>query len=595
MTDVLVREPVASDAPGPPPANRRWWVVLVTVLAVVALIAAIVTFAGGGDEKPLPATPRNAAEVPFSAQVVTVTDAKALAQDVPGAETWTRVESIVYRDPSHWRRVMLRDTNDPSGEDMTGNWTVTGPRFTGSYDARTKVVAVSHTNEFTARERRQAVMNWFDTRYTSDWRDCREPTRARLLGRDVARYDCAGGNIPSEGLLPGSRAQVWIDVETGFILRTQWPNGSGMRVTRFAVRPSIPASVSRITVPDGAKATWAGVGPPPAQYRPRNVDVSSTIELGGMPARIVTGAGAVWVTDGEGRVLRIDPATGEIVARIELPQQLYKWPPEPDQPVRSADRVVVAEGNVWVTDAAGYLYRIDPGRNAIAGAPLEVRALPPAGTQPFYPMSMVAGEGSVWIARSDPTLVQRGGVEVGNVLGSLVRVDSSTGEPVATIAIEGSPGGMAYSGGALWLAASVINATNPRGPSTQVVYRIDPATNAISGQVRLEGADGDAFSFPLVAGTDDVWAIVGSRYFRIDAASSKVLLTVDGPAAAAGVRTANALWVATGETTVAAIDPVDGHVIKTQTTGTGASAISFGFGSLWVVNSTDRTIARISE
>jgi outer membrane protein assembly factor BamB len=65
---------------------------------------------------------------------------------------------------------------------------------------------------------------------------------------------------------------------------------------------------------------------------------------------IAIGAGAVWVTR-PGRVERLDPVTGRVVARIALPGALS---------------IVVAAGGVWAASRdAGILSRIDPRTNRI--------------------------------------------------------------------------------------------------------------------------------------------------------------------------------------------------------------------------------------
>jgi YVTN family beta-propeller protein len=60
--------------------------------------------------------------------------------------------------------------------------------------------------------------------------------------------------------------------------------------------------------------------------------------------------------------------------------------------------------------------------------------------------------------------------------GSVSRINPETNKVVATIALPtGGPQGMAFAAGAMWVASSLIN----------VVYRIDPKTNKVTGQIEV--------------------------------------------------------------------------------------------------------------
>jgi YVTN family beta-propeller protein len=89
---------------------------------------------------------------------------------------------------------------------------------------------------------------------------------------------------------------------------------------------------------------------------------------------VAVGAGSVWVASGLRRVLRIDPATGDIRARIDVGSQ--------------AVALDVGEGGVWAATAAERVVRIEPRTNAAV-------ARIPLGT---LPVAIAAGGGSVWVA-----------------------------------------------------------------------------------------------------------------------------------------------------------------------------------------------------
>jgi DNA-binding beta-propeller fold protein YncE len=124
---------------------------------------------------------------------------------------------------------------------------------------------------------------------------------------------------------------------------------------------------------------------------------------------IAVGAGAVWVVrnavgfEKSSAVLRIDAATNKIVATI---------------PVASGvDDITIGEGFVWVvrnqfravgTSGPSELVRIDPATNGVVGQPIRL----PRGFS-----HLAIGHGAVWVATA-----------TGNFDGLLVRLDPRTGQ-----------------------------------------------------------------------------------------------------------------------------------------------------------------------
>jgi hypothetical protein len=76
---------------------------------------------------------------------------------------------------------------------------------------------------------------------------------------------------------------------------------------------------------------------------------------------LASGFGSVWLADG-GRVVRIDPNRGAVVARIRV----------------EANAVAAGARFVWVLDmwdvAGGWLRRIDPATNRLVGRPIRLSA-----------------------------------------------------------------------------------------------------------------------------------------------------------------------------------------------------------------------------
>jgi hypothetical protein len=164
----------------------------------------------------------------------------------------------------------------------------------------------------------------------------------------------------------------------------------------------------------------------------RSAKRTSAIDVGASPYDATFAYGAAWATvHGGGQLVRIDPATNRIAARVPLDQ---------------ATGVVGAFGSIWATGADGVL-RIDPATNAVvARVPL-----PLAGWT-------AAGEGALWVTSS----------------AGLSRIDPATNAVTATIAISGNLGDPAVVGGRVWV---------PRVRANRIAI-VDPASNAVVGTVK---------------------------------------------------------------------------------------------------------------
>lgn len=104
-----------------------------------------------------------------------------------------------------------------------------------------------------------------------------------------------------------------------------------------------------------------------------------TIKVGAAPYNVAAGFGSVWVTIDRGLV-RLDPATGAVVARISLGGRPWG--------------VAVGEGAVWVGNMDdGTVARVDPATNTVAW---RVTLHTPLGQA--SPVGVAAGGGSVWAA-----------------------------------------------------------------------------------------------------------------------------------------------------------------------------------------------------
>jgi len=200
-----------------------------------------------------------------------------------------------------------------------------------------------------------------------------------------------------------------------------------------------------------------------------NPRVTATIPVGSFPRDVAVGAGGVWVTVNdfsEGQpethsLLRIDPATNEIVATI---------------PVSSAGHLAVGADAVWTIDyieGEDVLVRIDPGSN-------QVVATVPVGRLAF---DVAVDASGVWVTR-----------DIDSRSGEVMRIDPVTNEIVARIPVEGRIRDVAVGEGGVW----VVDSTSTIREEPSLIH-IDPATNQVV--TRIPGLAG----LEVVAGDGLVW------------------------------------------------------------------------------------------
>ena len=204
---------------------------------------------------------------------------------------------------------------------------------------------------------------------------------------------------------------------------------------------------------------WAPLcGPAPklAKVDLKTRTVSAVFDVGGVTKEggIAVGAGSVWLmVDKLGSLARIDPATGAVVATVQLPPGSYN--------------PVFSEGRVWVSRADGSELTVVDAKTA------KVVDHVPIGPHPRF---LTAGSGAVW------TLNQGDG--------SLSRIDVAGRRPVDTLQLQtpGPGGDIAYADGRVWT-------TMMKTPLTAV----DAARSVILCQ--WKGAGGDAIG----VGHGSIW------------------------------------------------------------------------------------------
>jgi len=163
-----------------------------------------------------------------------------------------------------------------------------------------------------------------------------------------------------------------------------------------------------------AAAVWVATGPRSlVRIDPATNELAATIDVGHVPVSVACGAGAVWVATIAERALRIEPQTNAITAEASI-----------GDPVA----VAVGEEAVWVADARGRLWSIDPDTATVIQTITVGRG----------PVGLFAGDGAVWLANSAD--------------GTVLRVDPVSGQIVGVFTVGHAPTDVALGEGVFWVS-----------------------------------------------------------------------------------------------------------------------------------------------
>jgi YVTN family beta-propeller protein len=333
--------------------------------------------------------------------------------------------------------------------------------------------------------------------------------------------------------------------------------GDSVWVSSFA-----SSSLTRVSATSTAPAPRAVI----ASSRPRAAVRSDKLPPGGkVVARIplgrgappplgggafAVGEGAVWaMSDAESTLMRIDPATNAVVARIKVLS-----PPE---------SVAAGAGAVWLSDPSNdSVLRIDPATNKQTTT---IHVGP-------HPAGIAVSPGAVWVANAGAP--------------SVSRIDPATNRVVATIRVGpkaaccSEHSSLTVRHGAVWVAV----------PNGNELVRIDPVRNRVVATVKLPYTPG-AF---LLADRRGVWSSGGLSadvVARIDARTQKVTSRVYEPHPVGLGRSNGSVWVAVLDSAnVDRIDPRTGRVVARLHVGGTPVRLVTGFGSVWVNDDNGRVL-----
>jgi outer membrane protein assembly factor BamB len=334
-----------------------------------------------------------------------------------------------------------------------------------------------------------------------------------------------------------------------------------------AARPLRPRAWGRGAVP-GVVAVAAAVAlfvlavialaPNPAR-RPARPRVAAVIPLGGTPDGAAFGAGALWVADFDGALLRVDPAQRRVVRRFRLGA-------EPDS-------IAAVRDGVWVrvvgTDhGAGSVLRVDPATGRVLA-----RVKVGSGS------GVAVGARSVWVPRR---FFGPEGVD---------RIDRARAVRTGRIGVRNVDGSV-EAGGVLWVAVHDGSIVAVDARTGRVMHRWTALAPSDAAAVGAE---------TLVADARGLWVLssVRGRIFRL--AGDRVVrrIPVDATAQPMLARTSGGLWIATGSPSVTAtqhnrlvrIDGATGRATATVDIGEQHPVALVGAGrDLFVVTSQGRVL-----
>jgi YVTN family beta-propeller protein len=296
----------------------------------------------------------------------------------------------------------------------------------------------------------------------------------------------------------------------------------------------------------GVVDTGATNAPPTVETTP--TAVTRAIEVGGFPNAVAVGAGAVWVARDGRRLIRIDPATAAIVARIGAGDELAS-----ERPCTLA----VGAGAVWAVTASG-VARINPQTNRLARV---------IGVD--EPACVAVGAGGVWVTSPNR--------------GAVTRIDPATNEVVAEISVSGYPQGVATGAGSVWVASS-----DPPDGENGSVTRIDRQTNSVVTSIPV-----DHLPEWLAAGPSGVWVsgddgTVRRIRPRSEEVGPPIQVEENGRttfALGGGLLWATTLSEAGTEALAREVDPSSGELVgEPVPVGETPVGMAFGAGTLWVTN-----------
>jgi Tol biopolymer transport system component len=290
-----------------------------------------------------------------------------------------------------------------------------------------------------------------------------------------------------------------------FVMRS---DGSG--ITEIA---EVPGGVAGDIAWQPLPATLAEPSPSePSIPSPAQATIGDTIDVGQASA-LAYAAGSVWVDvlddarTNTGTVLRIDPDTGEIQARISV--DAYPDSEHGGSGMAFDGRYVWIVGTRWSKEgpAGGILVRIDQQTNTS-----ETIDLPVGLTD----IDLVFDDGFLWTT----------GVSSPGKDPRVLQIDPAAGEVVSQTPIDAEWwGGLAVEGGAIWITEMSVRNSTVQGDATLV--RLQPGTDAVLARVGAVDGNGVMGSTMPIGAGGAIWLPTGSELLELDPQTGAALSRFD--------------------------------------------------------------------
>jgi TolB protein len=355
----------------------------------------------------------------------------------------------------------------------------------------------------------------------------------RILGGVGAWFVFEADWSPDGELIAFAGNSIAGDYSPDDALYVMRPDGTGIELLAEAPGVGVAGDLAWRPLPEELPSAE-----PPA---PATVEVRvTTTRVAEFPSAVAVGEGGVWATScctdgsGGGEVTRLDPATGDVVARIPV-RAVPGWD-------FGGAGLTVSSGSVWTYGSTqrpgggccdGIVSRIDPATNSIVDELVVVGIT----------------DGDLWV-EGDAVYVLGFAAEGPGL--DLTRLSATTHEIAWRVRVPGQWSQTVFvAGGSVWVLGTAPDAHGPVEVTTW--YRLDPETGSLLGELRLPQSHSS-----YAVHEDTVW-----------------LRTEDG---------ARLFDATTGELVGGPVEPGPGCC-------TG-SFVSDGAGGVWVVSSPGAVIER---
>jgi DNA-binding SARP family transcriptional activator/streptogramin lyase len=301
--------------------------------------------------------------------------------------------------------------------------------------------------------------------------------------------EASGGRVTLAVPLPGRATDISATGGTVWAVTVNSRTLTGVDTRRGRILRSVPLRMTPDAIGVGAGSVWVADGRRGVLLRfepgydtvrerirfPRSREVASPPggRVRSPRAGIAVGAGAVWVTNGSNRLIRIDPRTSRQTG-IRVPYRL--------------NGVAVGAGAVWgMASERAAVVRVDPRRGAVTE---EVPIVGKQGVDTPLPLAIAAGAGAVWVLEGNTATV--------------TEIDPVTRAVVSTIQIgvERVPAELAAAGDTAWVANSDGTLTRiARGSSSARSVRVSQSLGEVATEGRMIWTTTTAVDQQLAGGT----------------------------------------------------------------------------------------------